>query len=96
MDSMNFTAEEIKLKVVRLLQKVESLENRCKSLEERNQLLENTLREQKNTVVALEETNKMLKIAEILDQPEDTRELKKLVNGYIKEIDECLRLLSNR
>jgi hypothetical protein len=96
MDPLNFTAEEIKLKVVRLLQKVEALENRCKMLEEQNQVLENTLREQKNTMGALEETNKMLKIAEILDQPDDTRELKKLVNGYIKEIDECLRLLSNR
>lgn len=96
MDSLHFTAEEIKLKVVRLLQKVEALENDCKKLKEENQVLENTLQEQKNTIQALEETNKMLKIAGILDQPEENRELKKLVNGYIKEIDECLKLLSNR
>lgn len=96
MDPLHFTAEEIKLKVIRLLQKVESLEKDCKTLRDQNQLLENTVKEQKNTIRALEETNKMRKIAEILDQTDETRELRKLVNGYIREIDECLRLLSNR
>jgi predicted nucleic acid-binding Zn-ribbon protein len=96
MNDLNYISDEIKLKVVKLLQKVEALEKDCKTLKEQNQMLENTLQEQKNTISALEETNKMLKIAGILDQPDDNRELKKLVNGYIKEIDECLKLLSNR
>jgi predicted nucleic acid-binding Zn-ribbon protein len=96
MNDLNYISDEIKLKVVKLLQKVETLEKDCKTLKEQNQMLENTLQGQKNTISALEETNKMLKIAGILDQPDDNRELKKLVNGYIKEIDECLKLLSNR
>jgi hypothetical protein len=82
--------------VIRLLEKAESLEKDCKNLKEQNQLLENALKDQKNTIRALEETNKMLKIAEILDENDENRELRKLVNGYIREIDECLKLLSNR
>ncbi len=96
MDTLHLTAEEIKLKVIKLLRKMEQLENKCNVLEAENLELKNTISEQKNSMKALEETNKMLKIAEILNLQDDKRELKKLVNGYIKEIDECLRLLSNK
>lgn len=90
------TAEEIKIKVIKLLQQVDELEKRCKAVQEENTLLKNSLDHQKNTNKALAETNKMLKIAETLYESDDNRDLKKLVNGYIKEIDECLRLLSSK
>jgi predicted RNase H-like nuclease (RuvC/YqgF family) len=96
MDILHFTAEEIKLKVVRLLQQVESLEKKCKMLEDENQILKNKLEDQKNTIGTLEETNKLIKIAGTLDHSDENRALRKLVNGYIREIDECLRVLSNR
>jgi predicted RNase H-like nuclease (RuvC/YqgF family) len=96
MDTLHLTAEEIKLKVIKLLRKMEQLESKCNALEAENLALKNSINEQKNSIKALEETNKMLKIAETLNLQDDKRELKKLVNGYIKEIDECLRLLSNK
>lgn len=96
MDILHLTAQEIKLKVIKLLHKMEQLEYKCNVLEAENLQLKNSIREQKNSMKALEETNKMLKIAETLNLEDDKRELKKLVNGYIKEIDECLRLLSNK
>ena len=96
MDTLHLTAEEIKLKVIKLLGKMKQLENACTALQVENEELKNRLTEQKNSMKALEETNKMLKIAETLNNQDDKRELKKLVNGYIKEIDECLRLLSNK
>jgi predicted nucleic acid-binding Zn-ribbon protein len=96
MDSLHLTATEIKLKVVKLLSKIEQLENRCGELKVENENLKNQIGQQKNSIKALEETNKMLKIAETLNQTDTTVELKKLVSGYIKEIDECLRLLSNK
>jgi hypothetical protein len=96
MENLQLTAAEIKLKVTRLLEQMQALEKRCMELQSENDNLKNALAEQKNSSKALEETNKMLKIAEILHQKEDSRELKKLVAGYIREIDECLRLLSNK
>lgn len=96
MDTLTVTAEEIKLKVIKLLQRVDELEKSCAAVKEENKLLKNLLEDQKNSNKALAETNKMLKIAETLDQSDNNRDLKKLVNGYIKEIDECLRLLSSK
>ncbi|AMS25964.1 hypothetical protein AEM51_01990 [Bacteroidetes bacterium UKL13-3] len=96
MNALTVTAEEIKLKVIKLLQRVDELEKSCAAVEEENKLLKNSLEDQKNSNKALAETNKMLKIAETLDQSDNNRDLKKLVNGYIKEIDECLRLLSSK
>lgn len=96
METLTVTAEEIKLKVIKLLQRVDELEKHCKAVQEENILLKNTLDDQKNTNKALAETNKMLKIAETLHQSDDNHDLKKLVTGYIKEIDECLRLLSSK
>lgn len=85
---------EIKLKIAKLLERVQSLEKEVRGLkEERTQLLEE-LHNQKNSVQALEETNKMLKIAETLGQQSDVAEMRKQLNLYIREIDECLRLLS--
>jgi FtsZ-binding cell division protein ZapB len=96
MDTLHLTAEEIKLKVVKLLQTVTLLEKRCEALQNENLSLKNELESQKNSIKALAETNKMLNIAEILHQRDEKRDLKKLVNAYIKEIDECIRLLSNK
>jgi predicted nucleic acid-binding Zn-ribbon protein len=96
MENIHLTAAEIKLKVIRLLEKMQALERQCAELQKENADLKNALTEQKNSIKALEETNKMLKIAETLHQKDDNAELKKLVSGYIREIDECLRLLSNK
>jgi predicted RNase H-like nuclease (RuvC/YqgF family) len=96
MNELAFSASEIKLKVIKLLRKTEQLESKCSELEAENAKLKNSLNEQKNSIKALEETNKMLKIAETLSNQDDKRELKKVINGYLKEIDECLRLLSNK
>lgn len=96
METLKVTAEGIKLKVIKLLQRVDDLEKRLDALQKENTLLKNSVEDQKNTNKALAETNKMLKIAETLHESDDNRDLKKLVNGYIKEIDECLRLLSSK
>jgi hypothetical protein len=96
MDSLHLTAEEIKLKVLKLLGRLEQLEKRYNEVQVENSELKKQIQEQKNSMKALEETNKMLKIAETLHQKDETGALKKMIAGYIKEIDECLRLLSNK
>ena len=96
MDPLSITTAEIKLKVIKLLQRVDDLEKRNEVVQKENIQLKNSLEDQKNSNKALAETNKLLKIAETLQESDDNRDLKKLVNGYIKEIDECLRLLSSK
>jgi hypothetical protein len=97
MEENRYITEEIKLKVVRLLKELNSLNARCKELEAENENLKNTLESQKNTIIALEDQNKISKIAESLAFSKgDIQDLKRKVNEYIREIDECIRLLSDR
>jgi hypothetical protein len=60
-----------------------------------NNALKSEIQQQKNTIETLQTQNKIVKLAEILPSTdEDKQELKKQLNVYIKQIDECIRLLS--
>jgi regulator of replication initiation timing len=89
--------DEIKLKVVKLLSEVEGMKIHESELLRSNHELKNIIENQKNIILRLEERNKIIKLAESLSNSKtDIHELKKKVNEYIKEIDECIRLLSDR
>lgn len=89
--------DEIKLKVVKLLSEVERMKAHESELLKSNHELKNIIENQKNIILRLEERNKIIKLAESLSNSKtDIHELKKKVNEYIKEIDECIRLLSDR
>lgn len=97
MSELLHTAEEIKLKVKRLLQESEAQRNELISLRQENAALKNLLEEQKNSLSELKETNKIIKIAERLSSTDtDVQLLKKKLQAYIRQIDECIRLLSDR
>ena len=97
MNENQFKLDEIKLKVAKLLLELNAKKNREKDLVKQNLELKNTIENQKNTILILEERNKIIKLAESLSNSKtDIHELKKTVNEYIKEIDECIRLLSDR
>ena len=97
MNELLHTAEEIKLKVKRLLLESEAQRNELISLRQENAALKNLLEEQKNSLSELKETNKIVKIAERLSSTDtDVQLLKKKLNAHIREIDECIRLLSDR
>lgn len=96
MKELNEISALIHLKVERLLADRNLLEQRLKQVELDNDTLRKQLLEQKNTIISIEEKNKMIKLAESLKNSGDSRELKKLLSGYIRDIDECIRLLSER
>ena len=97
MTQNQFKLDEIKLKVAKLLSELNAKKIHEKELEKQNIEFKNTIENQKNTILILEERNKIIKLAESLSNSKsDIHELKKMVNGYIKEIDECIRLLSDR
>lgn len=88
-------AQEVKLKVLRLLAQKEQLSEQIQLLIEERILLKSEIQQQKNTIETLQTQNKIIKLAEILPLTGDDRqELKKQLNVYIKQIDECIRLLS--
>ena len=88
-------AQEIKLKVLRLIAQKEQLLEQIQLLIQENNVLKSEIQQQKNTIQTLQTQNKIVKLAEILPSTdEDKQELKKQLNVYIKQIDECIRLLS--
>ncbi len=87
----------IGLKVKKLLEEKKELESRMNELENENKRLQAEITDQKNTITSLEEKNKIVKLAESLrDSGGNIQELKKKLNEYIHDIDECIRLLSDR
>ncbi len=87
----------IGLKVKKLLEEKKELESRMNELENENKRLQAEIADQKNTITSLEEKNKIVKLAESLrDSGGNIQELKKKLNEYIHDIDECIRLLSDR
>lgn len=97
MTQNQFKLDEIKLKVAKLLSELNAKKIREKELEKQNLELKNSIENQKKSILILEERNKIIKLAESLSNSKsDIQELKKKVNEYIKEIDECIRLLSDR
>ena len=88
-------AQEIKLKVLKLIEQKEHLLQQIQLLIKENNTLKSEIQQQKNTIQTLQTQNKIVKLAEILPSTDDDRlELKKQLNVYIKQIDECIRLLS--
>ena len=96
MKELNEITALIHLKVERLLAERNLLEQRLKQVELDNNELRKQVLEQKNTIISIEERNKIVKLAESLKNSGNSRELKKLLSGYIRDIDECIRLLSER
>ena len=88
-------AQEIKLKVLRLIAQKEQLLAQIELLIQENNALKSEIQLQKNTIETLQTQNKIVKLAEILPSTGvDRLELKKQLHVYIKQIDECIRLLS--
>lgn len=96
MDRELLVIQEIRLKVNKLLTEQEGLRERLKKLQSRVIELENELAEQKNTTKALAEQNKIVKLAVSLGNSDQAKpELRKMINGYIREIEECIRLVGD-
>jgi septation ring formation regulator EzrA len=87
---------EIQQKIKRLKQLLESEQSKIQNLEIKLAKLESELDTQKNANKELEETNKISKLANAITLSHtDVKEHKRLINQYIREIDTCIRLLSD-
>lgn len=87
--------QELKLKVVRLLKDYMHLKVQAQLQLEELSKLKQVIENQNKELEALAERNKIVNIADRLNlSAPDSRELKLKLNEYIRELDECIRMLS--
>ena len=88
-------ASLIRLKVAALLKRVTDLEKAIKLADLEKAKLEQIILNQTKSIEILEDKNKISKLAEGIHLgKQDITEVKYAINRYIREIDECLKLLN--
>ncbi len=86
----------IKLKVTALLNQVNSLEHTIDKQRKDLKNMEEALLLQTKRAEILEDKNKISKLADGIQLgKQDITEVKKSINQYVREIDECLKLLNH-
>jgi hypothetical protein len=86
----------IKLKVQALLQQQEALKRELLLVQTEANNLREIVSEQTKRIEILEDKNKISKLADGIQLGKrDVTELKLAINGYLREIDECLKLLNH-
>lgn len=96
MSATKETLERIASKVEQLSKKVNLSEAEVELLKRELRQAKETITLQKNTLRALEEQNKLVKIAEAVAlSKEDKRAVKLKINEFIREIDKCIATLSD-
>jgi hypothetical protein len=85
----------IKLKVKALLLRVDALEKELKEEQKVNENLRIAALEQTKRIEILEDKNKISKLADGIQlKKQDLTDVKLAINRYVREIDECLKLLN--
>lgn len=96
---MNLTEQKlegIRHKVVVLIERFRLLENEAEGLRAENMNLLQKLSDQTKRIEIVEERNKISKLADgILLSKQDVTQVKLEINRYLREIDECLKLLNH-
>ncbi len=96
MNSSLRKAEIIKLKIVALLEQYQLLERDMEALRKENRNLQQILLNQTKRTEIVEERNKISKLADGIQlSKQDITDVKLKINRYIREIDECLKLLKH-
>jgi chromosome segregation ATPase len=87
--------------LVRIYEKLQQLQRRYESLVKENEKLKKELKEttdkmdgHQKKIQALEQTVTVLKTVSGKMDDSDKKELEKRINAYLKEIDQCISMLS--
>lgn len=88
-------AKTIRLKVIKLLEETEQLKKDLANALQAQETLRLALEVQTKRAENLEDQNKISKLADGIQLgTQDKTELKNSINRYVREIDECLKLLN--
>jgi|688.fasta_scaffold257466_2 hypothetical protein len=87
--------QEIKLKVIYLMEELQMLRNEVNQLKNEKEKLKKEIIEKQQSIEILEEKNKIAKLAEGIHLSKlDMKSVKTEINRQLREIDECIRLLN--
>jgi regulator of replication initiation timing len=87
--------QEIKLKVIYLMEELQMLRNEVNQLKNEKEKLKKEIVEKQQSIEILEEKNKIAKLAEGIHlSKQDMKSVKTEINRQLREIDECIRLLN--
>ena len=98
---MNSSASRIKIvhqQVEKLIEEIALLKNEKNEMINTNLALIKEIDDQKRELEDLNQKMQTLKLAKSIrgdDKPQETKELKRKINEYIKEIDRCIALLNH-
>ncbi|MEI7978273.1 MAG: hypothetical protein WCI53_05470 [Bacteroidota bacterium] len=95
MNNDSLLISEIKLKVIKLLNQNKILVEKHNNLQNEINILKKTVENQKNSIEHLEDNNKIVKLANEMQLSDlDKKKLKNDLTEKIKQIDECIKMLS--
>ncbi len=87
--------QEIKLKVIYLMEELQMLRNEVNQLKNEKEKLKKEIVEKQQSIEILEEKNKIAKLAEGIHLSKlDMKSVKTEIYRQLREIDECIRLLN--
>lgn len=97
MENLLTRLAEIGEKADYLNQKSQALVEENRALRIRIQQLEGKISQQQNELKDMADQQEMLRLARSVEHRDDaaTEELKKKINEYIREIDQCLKLIGD-
>ena len=95
MNNDSLLISEIKLKVIKPLNQNKILVEKHNNLQNEINILKKTVENQKNSIEHLEDNNKIVKLANEMQLSDlDKKKLKNDLTEKIKQIDECVKMLS--
>ena len=95
MSSPTTQLDQIKIKVEKLIMLHDKLYEQNAQLEHEKIMLEEKLHVQNRIINELKEKDKITNLASAINtNNQDSREVKKKISNYIKEIDRCLAMLN--
>jgi hypothetical protein len=96
-NSVLHTLQVSKLKLIKVLEEFSALQTLLDEERKKVKMLEQQLESEKNTRMVLTEQNKIAKLADaMLQNGADAGELEKTIDKHIRNINTCIRLLSDR
>ena len=93
MESLKSKQKQIKIKVEKLISLHTALSQKCSRLELENKQLKKELDVYKNQADKMLEQNKIIKLAKAISDKGDSKDIKRKLNEYIREIDKCIAIL---
>lgn len=95
MEQAKDLVSRINEQVLELLGRQKSLKSKCVDLQIRNAELEKSVKDRNKEIEELREQIVKLKIARSLIDKKGSTEVKKKIDGLLREVDKCLGLLNH-